>query len=169
MRLLVTGRNIDITPALRQLIERKLSKLDRVLNDSAMSAQVILRMEKYRRVADLTIHARGDHMLHGIGEGAEWPASIRQAIDKIDKQAHKLKSKWTTRKRRATGGKAIAPASALRSRGARWTSLRVTRERASRASMRSAMRWAAPRPRICDWALPRWTSQVTQRPFRDPL
>jgi len=113
MRLLVTGRNIDITPALRQLIERKLSKLDRVLNDSAMSAQVILRMEKYRRVADLTIHARGDHMLHGIGEGAEWPASIRQAIDKIDKQAHKLKSKWTTRKRRATGGKAIAPASAV--------------------------------------------------------
>ena len=67
MKLLVTGRNVDITPALRQLIERKLSRLDRVLSDSVVSAQVILRIEKYRHVADVTIHARGDHMLHGVG------------------------------------------------------------------------------------------------------
>lgn len=109
MKLLVTGRNVDITPALRQLIERKLTKLDRVLNDSAVSAQVILRTEKFRHVADLTIHARGDHMLHGIGDGADWPRAIRQAIVKIGHQASRLKSKWRTRKRRAGGTKALTP------------------------------------------------------------
>lgn len=109
MRLLVTGRNVTITPALQQLIERKLTKLDRLLNDSAVSAQAILRTEKYRRVADLTVHARGDHMLHGIGEGADWQRAVREAIDKISQQAHRMKSKWNTRKRRAAGTKALEP------------------------------------------------------------
>jgi putative sigma-54 modulation protein len=109
MKLLVTGRNVDITPPLRQLIERKLDRLDRVLNESAVSAQVILRMEKYRRVADVTIHARGDHMLHGVGAGAEWQASIKQAIDKIAQQAQRLKTRWDKRKRGPARARAMAP------------------------------------------------------------
>lgn len=108
MKLLVTGRNVDVTPPLRQLIERKLKRLDRVLNDSAVSAQVILRMEKYRRVADVTIHARGDHMLHGVGTDSEWQASFKQAIDKIVQQAQRLKTRWDKRKRGPSGARAMA-------------------------------------------------------------
>ncbi len=108
MKLLVTGRNVDITPPLRQLIERKLTRLDRVLNDSAVSAQVILRMEKYRRVADVTIHARGDHMLHGVGTGTQWPSSFKQAIDKIGQQARRLRTRWDKRKRGPSGARALA-------------------------------------------------------------
>ena len=48
MRLDITGRHVDITAALRQLIDRRLAKLERLLNDSAISAQVILTKEKYR-------------------------------------------------------------------------------------------------------------------------
>jgi putative sigma-54 modulation protein len=110
MKLLVTGRKVDITPALRQLIERKLVRAQRLLSDTAVSAQVILRVEKYRRVADVTIHARGDHMLHGIGEDQDWAGAVKGAIDKIAQQATKLKSKWNTRKRRAGGTKTLEPA-----------------------------------------------------------
>ena len=109
MRLLVTGRKVDITPALRQLIERKLVRAQRLLNDTAVSAQVILRVEKYRRVADVTIHARGDHMLHGIGEDQDWASAVKGAIDKIAQQATKLKSKWNTRKHRAGGAGSCNP------------------------------------------------------------
>ncbi len=35
MRLELTGRHVDITPALRRLVDRKLARLERVLNDSA--------------------------------------------------------------------------------------------------------------------------------------
>lgn len=109
MRLLLTGRHVDITPQLRQLVDRKLGKLGRVLNDSIVSSQVVLTREKYRCVAEVTVHARGDHMLHGLGEAPAWPASLTQAVEKISQQAHKVKEKWEQRKRRATAAKALPP------------------------------------------------------------
>jgi putative sigma-54 modulation protein len=109
MRLELTGRHFDITPPLRQLIERKLTKIDRLLNDSALSAQIVCTVEKYRHVIEMTVHARGDHMLHGVGQGSTWPMALKEAGSKIEKQARRLKTKWTTRKRRAAGTRALAP------------------------------------------------------------
>ena len=108
MRLDVTGRHVDITTGLRQLISRRLAKLDRLLNDSAISAQVILTKEKYRHRTEIIIHARGDHMLRGLGEGTGWPVSVREAAAKIEQQAQKLKGKWRERKRRGAGAREIA-------------------------------------------------------------
>lgn len=101
MRLVLTGRNVDITPHLRQLVERKIAKLQRLLNDHLVSIQVVLTIEKYRHVADVTVHARGDHTLAGIGDAASWPLSLREAVEKVTQQAHKLKDKWETRRRRS--------------------------------------------------------------------
>ena len=67
MRVELTGRHVDITPALRRLVDRKLARLERVLNDSALSAQVVLTDEKRGRRADVTLHARGEKFLHGDG------------------------------------------------------------------------------------------------------
>lgn len=113
MRLLLTGRNIEIIPALRQLVTRKLAKLDRMLNDSAVSAQVVLTLEKYRHLTEITVHARGDHMLHGLSDATRWPLSLKTAVEKIAQQAHRLKGKWQKRKRRATGARVRASAIAI--------------------------------------------------------
>ena len=100
MRLDITGRHVDITPPLRQLIDKRLAKLGRLLNDSVISAQVILTKEKYRHRSEIILHARGDHIMRGLGEGNDWPASLAEAADKIEQQAQKLKSKWDSRRRR---------------------------------------------------------------------
>ena len=102
MRLAITGRQVDITPGLRQLIEKRLAKLERILNDRAVSAIVTLTKEKYRHVAELVVHAKGDHILTGLGQGNTWPLSIRQAVDKVERQATTLKSRWTEGKRHLT-------------------------------------------------------------------
>jgi putative sigma-54 modulation protein len=102
MRLDITGRHVEITPALRQLIEHRLVKIERLLNDSVMSAKVILTLEKYRHRAEIILHARGDHILRGLGEGNAWPLSVRQAVVKLEQQASKVKGKWTERKRSET-------------------------------------------------------------------
>jgi putative sigma-54 modulation protein len=99
MRLDITGRHVEVTAPLRQLIDRRLAKLARLLNDSAISAGVILTKEKYRHLAEIVIHARGDHTLRGIGVAGTWPVSLRLASEKIEQQAQKLKSKWAERKR----------------------------------------------------------------------
>lgn len=103
MRLELTGRRVDITPALRRLVDRKLAKLERLLNDSVVSAQAVLAREKHRHRADITLHARGEQFLHGCGASASWETSVNQAIDKISQQAQRVKGKWQERKRRGAG------------------------------------------------------------------
>jgi putative sigma-54 modulation protein len=109
MRLDITGRHVEITDSLRQLIARRLVKLERLLNDSAISAQVILTTEKYRHGTEIIIHARGDHILRGQGEGTLWTVSVREAAAKIEQQAQKLKGKWGERKRRGGGARTVVP------------------------------------------------------------
>jgi len=102
MRLDITGRHVDITPTLRQLIERRLARVERLLNDSAVSATAILTLEKYRHGTEIIVHARGDNTLSGQGEGNAWTPSIRQAFEKVEQQAKKIKGKWSERKRSDT-------------------------------------------------------------------
>ena len=83
MRLDITGRHMDITAPLRQLIEKRFGRLERVLNDAAVSATVTLSKEKYRLRTEIAVHTRGDHVLRGNGESSGWAVSVRQATDKI--------------------------------------------------------------------------------------
>ncbi len=158
MRLELTGRHTEITPALRRLVERKLAKLDRLLNDSAVSAQAVLTREKHRHRADITLHARGEKFLHGDGNSTTWEASVGQAIEKITQQAQKVKGKWQERKRHgAARGEpivgeereavAVAPAAAPEPAGVRRREtmrmpkiLRATRQTIPRMSVADAAR-----------------------------
>ena len=108
MRLVLTGRHVDITPHLRKLVDRKLAKLERMFGDAIVSAQVILTREKYRRVAELVVHTRGDHMLHGAADHASWEQSLSGSVEKIVQQGKRVKGKWQERKRHATPVKTVA-------------------------------------------------------------
>ena len=110
MRVDITGRHIDVTPGLRQLIDKSLARVERLLNDRAISATVVLTKEKYRHRTELVVHAKGDHILSGIGEGNSWPLSVRKAAAKIEHQAQKLKSKWTEGKRQRKNNRAVGVA-----------------------------------------------------------
>jgi putative sigma-54 modulation protein len=108
MQLFLTGRHVEVTPGLRQLVTRRLSRIERLLNHHALSAQVVLTLEKQRHKTEFTIHARGDHQLTGKGDAATWPQSIDLAVEKVLKQALKVKDKWLDNKRRGSTGKARA-------------------------------------------------------------
>ena len=103
MRLELRGRHVDLTPALRELIDSKLAKLERYLSERAISTQVILTREKERHRVDITLHARGEKFLHGVGDTAAWETSVAQAVEKITQQAQRVKGKWQPRKGGAAG------------------------------------------------------------------
>ncbi len=92
---------MQVTPELHAQIERKLEKVERLLSDSAVSVQVILDQEGLDFTAEVVLHVRGDHMLHGDGHAATWIQAAAMAIDKVDHQAHTLKGKWEARHRRS--------------------------------------------------------------------
>lgn len=122
MRLALTGRNLTITPALRQVVTRRLGKLDRLMHGSILSAQIALQVQKDRVKADVRVRTRGDHELSGHGEATTARASVVDAIAKVEHQASKIKGKWEARKRQTVvlkgDGADVVAAPASRSRRA---------------------------------------------------
>ncbi len=102
MRLELTGRHVPITDSVRTLVEDKLAKLDRKLNRAGVSAQVVLTRDKYRLTADITLHARGEKFLHGVGTARDWERALLAALGRLEQQAAKVKGKWQERKRRGS-------------------------------------------------------------------
>jgi putative sigma-54 modulation protein len=93
---------------MRQLLTKRLARLERLLNDAAVSAVITLTKEKYRLRTEIAVHTKGDHVLRGNGEGNAWPISVRQATEKIEQQAQTLKGKWDGRKRKGAGSRVAA-------------------------------------------------------------
>jgi ribosomal subunit interface protein len=114
MRLQIKGKQVDITPALTSLAEARLAKIERRLNDALVSAHLVLSREKNRLVAELTVHAKGDHIFHGIGSAASWSTSLTAAVQKVMQQAEKMKGKWEARKRGSAGTRTGASSKAAR-------------------------------------------------------
>jgi putative sigma-54 modulation protein len=108
MRLELTGRHVEITPDLRTQVQKKLAKLDRLLKGGIVSVQAVLTLEKYRHKSEVTVHTRGEHFLHGLGDTNSWETSINDAIEKIAQQLQKVKGKWQERKRRATPARVLS-------------------------------------------------------------
>jgi putative sigma-54 modulation protein len=107
MRVDITARKITVSPALRQLITTRLARVERLLNDAAISALVVVAKEKYRHRTEIAVHTRGDRVLSGNGEANAWPLSVRMAVGKIEQQAQTLKGKWNGRKRKSAGGRTV--------------------------------------------------------------
>ena len=117
MRLELTGRHISITAAIRKLVTARLAATLRMLNDSAVSTQVVLTKEKTRVHAEVTLHARGEHFLHGEATGRDVATALGAAVDKVDRQAQRLKSKWSKGKRQGVSAAKAASATPRPERG----------------------------------------------------
>jgi putative sigma-54 modulation protein len=101
---------MTVSDATRTQIDRKLRRLDRLLGDSAVSAQCIVEREKNAYQCELTVHARGDHMLHANARHARLDAAVTAVVQKLGQQAQKLKDRWKTRRRSGTPRQVAVPA-----------------------------------------------------------
>lgn len=110
MRLEITGRHLTITPTIRRLVEGRIDHTLRPLNDSALSAHVVLTSEGGRVRAEVTLHAGRERFLHAEATSTALEVALTAATGKIDRQARKLKGKWQGRRRRPS--KKVAPAAA---------------------------------------------------------
>jgi ribosomal subunit interface protein len=99
LKLTVTGRHVAIAETNRQLIRRKFRRLERVLNDSAVSAQFIVARERALHVCEVTLRARGDHTLHAVARHEQLPAAVNAVVEKVSQQAQRLVDRWKTRRR----------------------------------------------------------------------
>ncbi|MCA1594346.1 MAG: ribosome-associated translation inhibitor RaiA [Acidobacteria bacterium] len=108
MQFEYTGRHIEVTPAIRTHVEDHFNKLDQIFGDSStVRAHVVIEVIKNRHIAELILHWR-DHTLTARDTNADMYQALTRVIDKIEKQAVKLKKKIIERKQDATPLSALA-------------------------------------------------------------
>jgi len=98
MQLDITGRHIEITPAMREFTEEKLGKLERLL-EGPIEVHVVLAIEKHRHMAEIQVKSR-TAVLSGAQETGDLYASIGEVADKLERQALKHKEKMQAHKHR---------------------------------------------------------------------
>jgi len=96
MQLDITGRHVEITPALRDFAEEKLRKLERLLEEP-VEIHVVLSIEKHRHTAEIQVKSRSG-VFAGAEETGDLYASIGEVADKLERQARRHKEKLRTRK-----------------------------------------------------------------------
>jgi len=91
MQISVTFRNLEPSEALKNYVTERLSKFRRYL-EGPQEAHVVLALEKFRHLADVTINSNG-RLIKGREENADMYAAIDLVVDKIDQQLRKLREK----------------------------------------------------------------------------
>lgn len=102
MQVAVFGRNLEVTPALRQYAEKKLRKLEKYVA-VPLSAQVTFAIERGRHIVEVTVPL-GGLILRGEEASDNMYASIDLVADKLEKQLVKYKSRVARRRTAAAAG-----------------------------------------------------------------
>src|SRR6187200_258676 len=108
MKYEYTGRHIDVTPALRSHVEEHFGRLDHLFNGDATKAHVIIEVERGRHRSEINVNWRNE-VLTANSSVADMYQSLSQTIDKIEKQALKIKNKVIDRSHRAKRATTIVP------------------------------------------------------------
>ncbi|HKM43653.1 MAG TPA: ribosome-associated translation inhibitor RaiA [Limnochordia bacterium] len=97
IRINISGKNLEITEALRSYVEKKVAKLEKYLNDNqTFSAEVMLRTERGIHIAEVTMNLSGI-ILRGEGKTGDMYISVDAAVDRIERQFNKYKAKLSRR------------------------------------------------------------------------
>ena len=91
MRLDVRGRNIEITDALKDYTTKRLSKLEKYIEDARI-AQVALSLEGESHKVEVTIPLNG-FILRGEVTAEDMYSAIDMVVEKLEKQIEKHKTK----------------------------------------------------------------------------
>jgi putative sigma-54 modulation protein len=102
MRTIVKGKNIEVPERVRRYAERKLTRIERLLDDRS-DAIVELAVEQHRSAADshlvdVTLVIDGA-TLRGHAAGASFQAGLDEALDKVERRAVDHKEKPRIRAR----------------------------------------------------------------------
>jgi putative sigma-54 modulation protein len=96
MEITTTCRRYKLSPDLKEHAEKRIAKLSRY-HDSIREANLVLAQEKYRQIAELTVHASGMDLM-SREENPEMLTSIDRVVDRMERQIKKHTARIKQRK-----------------------------------------------------------------------
>jgi len=100
MRFEYTGRHIEVTPALRAHVEDHFGRIRNLFNGNSAKAHIIIEVERGRHRSEVIVNWRRE-VFTATTTQPDMYQSLSQSIDKIEKQARKVKTKIVDRSHRA--------------------------------------------------------------------
>lgn len=99
MRYIISGKNIDITPGLKEAAENKIGKLERYFSPDT-EVQVTMSVEKGRQKIEVTIPVKGS-IIRAEQDSNDMYVSIDLVEEIIERQIKKYKTKLIDKKQSA--------------------------------------------------------------------
>ena len=90
MKIKITGKELKITEAINDYVEKKLDRIDKYFEDA--EADVTLKTEKNEQIAEIYVTANGEKY-RAVTEDKDMYASIDKDIDILEGQIRKAKTK----------------------------------------------------------------------------
>ena len=90
MKIKITGKELKITEAINDYVEKKLDRIDKYFEEA--EAEVTLRTEKTEQIAEIYVTANGEKY-RAVTEDKDMYASIDKDIDILEGQIRKAKTK----------------------------------------------------------------------------
>lgn len=85
----ITGRNFEVTPEIRAMVNKKLSRVVEKLFDDVIDVRVVLQVQKYRNICEIVIVGK-EHDVKATQESDEsMQDAINAGVDHVKRQAQK--------------------------------------------------------------------------------
>ena len=102
MKMIISGKNIDVTPGLRSAVEAKLGKLERYFTADT-EIYVTLSVEKDRQKIEVTIPMKGN-IIRSEQTSSDMYVSIDLVEEIIERQLRRYKTKLIAQQQAAANG-----------------------------------------------------------------
>ena len=90
MQIKITGKELKVTEAINDYVERKMERIAKYFEDA--EADVVIRVEKTAQIAEMKVSANGE-VFRAVTEDKDLYASIDKDIDILEGQIRKAKTK----------------------------------------------------------------------------
>ncbi len=117
MNIIVTGRQLEITTALKNYAEKKIKRFNRYLSNIS-EAVVTLSVQKYRHKVEVLLKVNGV-LIQAEGITGDVYSSIDEVAEKLERQIKKYKEKLVSHRKPEGKSAAEFPTEALSSEGGR--------------------------------------------------
>ena len=105
----ISGRNYEIPPDVRAMLETKLAKIQEKLFDDVIDVRVVLQVEKYRNICEILIKGKEHDVKSAQSSDESMQDAVNSALDHVKRQAQKNRKKIRDHHKHGNGDNAFTP------------------------------------------------------------
>ena len=113
MKLIYTGKEAEFPPNQAKKLDARLARISQLLGRGGREAHVSLTRERFLHKARVNVNV-WDHHVDAVGADADLFTAVSAAVDNLEKQLAKLRTKWRDTKRHKDAPQRTPEASAKR-------------------------------------------------------